>query len=204
MEATLWAPALLTAVAIAAHLWADARGWRAARALAKGLASAGFLLVAVLRLAPDRYGLLVLAGLALSAAGDLALLGRAQAAFLAGVGAFLAAHVAYTIAFAPRAAPSLLAMALLACVAGFAVHRLWPRLGALRIPVLAYAGAISLMLLLALGVPDRRVQLGATLFYLSDLAVARDRFLAPGPANRLVGLPLYYAGQLLLAATAGG
>jgi hypothetical protein len=43
------------------------------------------------------------------------------------------------------------------------------------------------------------VRAGALLFYLSDLAVARDRFVRPGLANRLVGLPLYYAGQVLLA-----
>jgi uncharacterized membrane protein YhhN len=40
---------------------------------------------------------------------------------------------------------------------------------------------------------------GAALFYLSDLAVARQRFVAPGFENKLIGLPLYYAGQLLLA-----
>lgn len=42
---------------------------------------------------------------------------------------------------------------------------------------------------------------GAALFYLSDLAVARHRFVAPGPENKLIGLPLYYAAQLILAST---
>jgi uncharacterized membrane protein YhhN len=37
------------------------------------------------------------------------------------------------------------------------------------------------------------------LFFISDLAVARDRFVAPSFANRSWGLPSYYAGQLLLA-----
>jgi len=40
---------------------------------------------------------------------------------------------------------------------------------------------------------------GAVTFYVSDLSVARDRFLAPGFVNRLWGLPLYYGAQLLLA-----
>jgi len=44
---------------------------------------------------------------------------------------------------------------------------------------------------------------GALSFYVSDLAVARDRFVAPGFSNRLWGLPLYYGGTLLLATTAG-
>jgi uncharacterized membrane protein YhhN len=42
---------------------------------------------------------------------------------------------------------------------------------------------------------------GALLFYVSDLAVARNRFVAPGFANRAWGLPAYYAGQMLLAST---
>jgi len=44
---------------------------------------------------------------------------------------------------------------------------------------------------------------GAALFFVSDLAVARDRFVAPGFANRLWGLPAYYAGQLLIAWSIG-
>jgi hypothetical protein len=41
----------------------------------------------------------------------------------------------------------------------------------------------------------------AVAFYLSDLAVARDRFVAPGFRNRLWGLPLYYGAQLLFVWT---
>jgi uncharacterized membrane protein YhhN len=207
MDPTRWGIVSFTAAAVAVHLWADARGRPLPRALGKALASAAFLLLAVLRAAPDRHGVLVVLALALSAAGDLCLLGRARPAFLAGVGLFLSAHVAYAAAFAPRSRPSPLAVAALAAVAVvtlLALRWLWPRLGALRVPVLAYALAITAMLVLALGVPDRRVQLGAALFYLSDLAVARDRFVAPGFANHLAGLPPYYAAQLLLAGTAGG
>jgi uncharacterized membrane protein YhhN len=42
---------------------------------------------------------------------------------------------------------------------------------------------------------------GALLFYLSDLAVARHRFVHPAFVNRAIGLPLYYVGQLLIALT---
>ena len=41
--------------------------------------------------------------------------------------------------------------------------------------------------------------IGALLFFASDLAVARDKFVAPGVINKLWGLPAYYGGQLLLA-----
>jgi hypothetical protein len=37
----------------------------------------------------------------------------------------------------------------------------------------------------------------AVIFYASDLAVARNRFVAPGIANRLWGLPAYYVAQIL-------
>ena len=46
-----------------------------------------------------------------------------------------------------------------------------------------------------------RMLAGAFAFYLSDLSVARDRFVREALVNRLWGLPLYYAAQLCLAAT---
>jgi uncharacterized membrane protein YhhN len=73
----------------------------------------------------------------------------------------------------------------------------------MRAPVIAYCLAISVMLWLALGVDQPEVRLGALLFYGSDLFVARDRFAAPGAVNRLLGLPLYYAAQVLLALAPG-
>jgi len=39
---------------------------------------------------------------------------------------------------------------------------------------------------------------GATLFWVSDVGVARDRFVARSPLNRYLYLPLYYGAQLLL------
>ena len=66
-------------------------------------------------------------------------------------------------------------------------------------------GVLSAMLVAGAGASaaDPRIFAGALLFYLSDLSVARDRFVAPGFANGLVGLPLYYAAQLVLASTVG-
>jgi hypothetical protein len=42
---------------------------------------------------------------------------------------------------------------------------------------------------------------GAVLFALSDVFVARDRFVHSGFANRQWGLPLYFLAQLILAAS---
>jgi hypothetical protein len=37
------------------------------------------------------------------------------------------------------------------------------------------------------------------MFTASDIAIVRNRFVAPGFVNRLWGLPLYYAAQLIIA-----
>jgi uncharacterized membrane protein YhhN len=78
----------------------------------------------------------------------------------------------------------------------------------MRGPVVAYALVISVMGVLAVAtasnVWDWRIPVGAGMFVVSDLAVARDKFVVPGFSNRLWGLPLYYGGQLLLAWAAGG
>lgn len=44
---------------------------------------------------------------------------------------------------------------------------------------------------------------GAFSFYLSDVFVARQRFVQPAFLNRLIGLPLYYLGQFQIAYTVG-
>jgi hypothetical protein len=47
------------------------------------------------------------------------------------------------------------------------------------------------------------VFVGALSFYFSDVFVARDRFIEQQFLNRLLGLPLYFAGQFLLAFSVG-
>lgn len=43
------------------------------------------------------------------------------------------------------------------------------------------------------------VALGAVAFAVSDISVARDRFVKRAIANKAWGLPLYYTAQLLFA-----
>ena len=78
----------------------------------------------------------------------------------------------------------------------------------MRLPVRAYVTAISLMVVVgagaALGGGGAVVLVGAVCFFVSDLAVARERFVASTFWNRAWGLPLYYAATLLLATTAAG
>lgn len=206
------APAL-ACVTLALLLWrGEARGSSRDRWLYKPATSALFLVAAFAAGPQDRYDWLVVGGLVLGAIGDVCLIPRGRAAFLAGLSAFLAAHVAYVAAFATRASPwaadPAATLAILAMGAAL-VWYLWPFLGALRLPVLAYALAITAMLVAATAVLDAPggstafrgcVIGGATLFYLSDVSVARDRFVpGTGFANRAIGLPLYYTAQFLLA-----
>jgi hypothetical protein len=50
--------------------------------------------------------------------------------------------------------------------------------------------------------PDPRIPLAAALFAASDVLVARQQFVAPAMANRIIGLPMYFAAQLLFAVSA--
>jgi uncharacterized membrane protein YhhN len=197
------AACLTCAAFLALHLAAERRGVAWLRALGKLGASGSFVALAGSLRPHDRFGLAVLAALVLSLLGDALLLSARKPAFLAGLVAFLLAHVAYVVAFAPLSRPSPLVLAANLAVTAGVVRWLWPHAGELRVPVLAYAAVIAAMLWLALGVPRGAIQAGAALFWLSDLTVARDRFVRESFANRLVGLPLYYAGQLLLASTVG-
>lgn len=181
--------------------------------IAKMVASTGFIVVAVVAGAFDTtFGALVVAGLILSWLGDLLLTYRGDRAFLLGLVSFLLGHVAYVVAFVVRGqSPGWLIAGLIITGALAIVIAPWllPHVeGAMRGPVIAYMAVISAMLLTSAGTQghaaDWRILMGAALFFVSDIYVARDRFVTPGRINRLVGLPLYYAGQLLLAWAAGG
>lgn len=72
-------------------------------------------------------------------------------------------------------------------------------------PVRAYLVVIGVMSALACAVTAAGGPLavagGALAFTASDVSVARDRFVRHEFVNRAWGLPLYYAAQLLIAAT---
>lgn len=203
-------PALLggTALAVAVLVAAEVRGARTLRAIAKCTASAGFVAVGVSAGLPSGSPAqqAVFAGLVLGAIGDVCLISREKRWFLLGIGAFLLNHVAYVVAFAALGiAP--LATAVACVPLGAFAWAVWrvvgTRAGSLKVPVMAYIAVISAMVACAVGSTfaggPRILLIGASLFFVSDLAVARDRFLAPGPSNKLWGLPTYYAAQLLFA-----
>ena len=199
-------------------LWAEQRADAGApyaqRALwmTKPVASLGFLITAVsagaLAAPGFDYGTCVFVGLVLSALGDVLLIPQGRGpAFLGGIGSFLLGHVAYVVAFVAAgfdgstAAVAGGAMLLPLLLVG---RWLLPQVeGGFKAPVMAYMIVISAMVAVAVGAwrqsGDLRPLLAAVAFYVSDLSVARDRFVAPGFINRAWGLPLYYGAQTVFA-----
>jgi uncharacterized membrane protein YhhN len=201
---------LLTWVAVAVLLVSEWRGARAGVWIAKPVASTGFVLAALAAGALDStYGRFVLGALVLSWLGDVLLIPKAKASFLAGLASFLLGHVAFAAAFLVRGVSPLAlgAAALpLAGAARAALRWLRPHVpDAMRAPVQAYVIVISAMVACAVGTVwaagNPLVLLGALAFFVSDLAVARERFVENTVRNKLWGLPLYYGAQLLLAST---
>jgi len=181
------APALACALAVAGLLLAKWRGAHAAAGAAKAIASGSFIWAGVV------WG---------------ALETGAGRAFLAGVVAFALGHSAYALAcLALGVDARALAIAALAAIPLLAATWRWlgPRTGRLRAPIAAYGILVAAMAALACAASAQGapvvLALGGVAFALSDLSVARERFVAPSFAGLAWGLPLYFAAQLAIAAS---
>jgi uncharacterized membrane protein YhhN len=182
-------------------LWMPAAG-------AKFIASSAFIGVAVAGGAwQSAFGRLLLAGLVLSWCGDMFLIGYSRSAFLSGLVAFLLAHIAYVAAFIRQGYDRtwVLAATIPVTIVAIVVFAwLQPFIPPeLDIPVRAYVAVISVMVIFAFGTRGaggtRLILAGALLFYLSDLSVAALRIVETDLPTYILGLPLYYGGQLCLA-----
>lgn len=175
----------------------------------KMAASTGFLATALASGAlHGNYGRAILGALIFCWWGDYFLTGNSEFHFLLGLGAFLLGHLAFSLAFALHGMNPkwCIAVGLASLVpAALVYHGLAPKLGAMATPVCAYIIVISLMVTFAAGAFGQRgtplILLGAMLFYASDLFVARQKFASPSPWNPTIGLSLYYAAQICLAAS---
>lgn len=166
--------------------------------------------VFVLSPEPSMYLVLVVVALASSWAGDLALSYDGRIPFIIGLVAFAGAHVAYIAAFFARSslgnATLVVAGVAMAVFAVIVIRWLSPyRPAELKIPIVVYVVIISVMVATAFAtnaaLPNIRIPIAAVTFAASDLLVARQRFVAPSRANRIVGLPLYFIAQTIFATT---
>lgn len=207
---SIWIWILIAAVAalLAAEKWQH----QGLKALSKLTASTAFVALALERGAiDDGYGQAVLVALILSWIGDACLLSQRAAIFMGGIVSFLLGHVGFSVAFVIRGqdwlwfAGGLLGMSVFAWL----IDRwLRPQVEAnFKGPVRAYIAVITCMASLAFGSWGAGhtwlIPAGATAFFLSDITVALDRFVEERWRNRLVGLPLYYGAQVLLALSVG-
>jgi uncharacterized membrane protein YhhN len=182
----------------------------------KTILSGLFIFTALVQTHPSSvYFYLLLLGLIFCLGGDVFLALPQDRMFLMGLVSFLLGHVLYVVCFFYVADVG--HWTGIGCLVGLLVSGpvfLWlrPHLGSMLIPVIAYVIVITVMVIGAwtvlgdtnLSFAGRLlVFIGAVSFYLSDLFVARDRFLKSEFTNRLIGLPMYYIGQFLLAFSVG-
>lgn len=209
-------------IGLAVSLWGQKQDVFWAHAGGKTLASLAFLAfgAALGVYGREPHGTSFLAAFILCAIGDVALIGKSKPAFLGGLGAFLLGHVGYIVCFVQLGfdgqgvVPGAVFMLLLAA---YVLRALREPAGKLFPAVVAYVVVIGVMVALAGGVATEHPGLhgnilafAAVAFAVSDLFVARQRFLVDEIRNRMIGLPLYYGAQLAFAfgavglGTAGG
>lgn len=197
---------LMTAAGLFVLLLGEWRGRFALCAAGKPVASLGFLVAAMgFGAFESGYGRVIFAGLVLGALGDVFLLGRARGFFVAGLVSFLLGHVAYVVAFASLGVDTVWALittVVMTVIMVLIARWVFPHATEMRGPIAAYMLVIGLMCVAAVGAAGKgapwMVPVGALLFTASDIGVVRDRFVSRGFENRAIGLPLYYAAQLLI------
>jgi uncharacterized membrane protein YhhN len=157
-------------------------------------------------------------GILLSLAGDVLLMISLDKLFLAGLAAFLLAHIAYVIGFnIPLPAFSVWGI-VLAFMIGLGGTRIIRRIldalsskgqANMRTPIIVYSMVISLMLLSAMmKLSDITwdagaailVSVGAFLFYISDIILAWNKFVSPIQHGRIYNIAAYHLGQIALIA----
>lgn len=207
---------ILAAGLLAGLLYCEKRALFAPRLAVKSILSSLFIFAAAVQAHPNlSFYRLMLIAMIFCMGGDVFLALRGEKMFLYGLVAFLLGHLFYGGAFFYAAGVNRWTVfgSVIFLSAGGGVF-LWLRshLGAMRIPVILYilvisgmvVGAGSLMAAGELNLSGRLLAFaGALSFYLSDVFVARQRFIKTEFVNRLIGLPLYYSGQFLLAFSIG-
>jgi len=202
----------LTAVVAVGDWMAVAARNRAVEYLLKPATTIGLGATAVLiNPVDDTVRVLFVLALVLSLVGDVALMLPARdKLFPVGLGAFLAAHLAYIWGLVLLAGVDgglsgtwLVVGLVLALVGAATVGRRVLRAvraerGELVGPVAVYLGVILVMMVLAWGTHRFLAALGATLFVVSDAVLADNEFVRPRNGSHLVVMVTYHLAQAFL------
>ena len=201
-------PLIIYSFIILALLIAELREERRAQFFFKPLAAFGFVILALqFGALESTYGLIILAGLIACAVGDIFLLSRkSENLFKAGMAAFALGHVFYVIAISKIRidfTTDITNWAVIFIAGLFALHTVRKTPKRMQRPVLYYSLIIFLMVLFSLFAPRSApfifIPFAAIMFAVSDMFVARDRFIKPNPKNALAITPLYFGAQALFA-----
>ena len=203
---------LLAIISASIQIRAEYRGPYLQIHIFKPLTMVFILLMAILgQAAPPLYKYLIIAGLICSMAGD-AFLMRPWDHFVAGLVAFLIAHLFYIVAFTSDIdlGGSLWALIPLLIYGPVIYLVLSPGLGKLKLPVIVY---IIVILIMAWQAWERWSQTGqngallafagAILFVISDTILAINRFRSQFKLARALNLMTYFAAQWLIAGSVG-
>lgn len=198
----------LCLASVAIHVISEWRKWQAARSLSKLLASTSFVVLAVINgAAVSVYGRFILVALIFSWVGDMLLLSLRSSFLLGGIAAFFFAHALFAAAFASQPLDMtwlVMAFIVLAAPELLFLRWMWRYLKSFyKVAVPLYLTAITLMTALAIAASSASgsalLAIAAIIFAASDVSVARDRFIAKDIVNKVWGLPLYYAAQIMFA-----
>ena len=152
----------------------------------------------------------IIGALVLSTLGDILLIFDGRPFFILGLLSFLLAHVLYVLIFRSRVGTIKLDFYTVLCSLFilsyyfFFMKFLWSHLGAMRIPVLAYALVISVMLWMALqllrGTSSFRwhIVLGALFFVVSDSLLSIQLFYSSFELAHFYVMLTYLLAQFLL------
>ena len=143
--------------------------------------------------------------LVLSLAGDVFLMLKERDLFLFGLAAFFIAHLAFLVGFLvggvsplPLVGGLVLAGGAVAVVGTRIVNEAQEKTPELAVPVMAYMGVISTMLVVAVGSGKAAAVIGALLFYVSDALIGWTRFVRDVPWAPLAIIVTYHLAQVAL------
>ncbi len=202
---------LLVIAAAAFHIWAEYDGNLKLKYVSKPIPMVLALLIAFCVQADKPfYQYMIIGGLIFSLAGDVFLMLPSDK-FLAGLGAFLIAHIFYIVAFGSEVDGFVLWPLIPLLLYGIVVYSfLASSLKEVKVPVILYLLVIVAMAWLACATwfqtretPALLALIGALLFVISDSILAINRFRTPFRAARGLTLATYFAAQWFIAASVG-